>query len=138
MPKTENPSRWKKGQSGNPNDRPKGISNTQTLRERLQDSLEPILAQVEQAALAGDMQAIRLLLDKVLPPRKAEESPVCLDLPNDASLTAKADAMIQAVASGQIAPSQANQLITALGSMARIIEVRELEARILALEEGKK
>ena len=45
------------------------------------------------------------------------------------------DAVVQAVAAGDIAPSQAAQIISALGGVAKIVEATELLARITALEE---
>jgi hypothetical protein len=50
------------------------------------------------------------------------------------TLTAKADAVLSAAAAGDLAPTQAAQLITALGSLAKITEIDELAARITALE----
>ena len=43
--------------------------------------------------------------------------------------------VLQAAAGGQIALSQASQMIGALATMARLVEVDELAQRITALEE---
>lgn len=132
---TKNPSRWKKGQSGNPQGRQPGLATVAAIRGRLSTNLERILEQVEQAALGGDMAAARLIIDRVLPARKAEEVPVVLDMPEGLTLAQKAERVIQAVADGMIAPGQASQLLTGLGAVARIVEVTELEQRIATLEE---
>ena len=42
--------------------------------------------------------------------------------------------MLSAAAAGELAPSQAVQLIAALGALAKISEVDELADRIVALE----
>jgi hypothetical protein len=106
------------------------------MRAQLGDKLPEILNRIQEAALNGDMAAARLIVDRVLPARKAEEMPVSLDIPKHGTLSEKAEAIIQAVADGAVAPSQGSQLITALGAMARIIEVEQLEQRISALERG--
>ena len=53
------------------------------------------------------------------------------------SLTARGTALLEAVADGHLAPSQAAQLLTAIGSLARVVEVDELTARVAALEERR-
>ena len=93
-----------------------------------------ILVGLVTAAKGGDVQAARLILERVLPPVKAIEQAVTLQLPSDGTLTAKAAAVLSAAAAGDLAPGQAAQLIAALGTLAKIHEVDELAARITALE----
>ena len=112
-------SRWKPGQTGNPKGRPPGQSEITRLR----------------ASLASDVQATRLILERILPPVKAVEQAVELQLPADGTPTAKASAVLSAAAAGELAPGQAAQLIAAPGTLAKINEVDELAARITSLEE---
>lgn len=128
------PNQWKAGQSGNPKGRPPGVSAITKMRESLAADVPDILAGLVVAAKAGDVQAARLILERVLPPFKGVEQTVELQIPDGGTLTAKADAMLCAAAGGQLAPSQAAQLIAALGTVARITEVDELAARIQKLE----
>lgn len=131
---SENSGRWKPGQSGNPAGRKPGSGSVAALRSRLAECLPDVLDNLARAAVAGDMQATRILLDRVLPPLRPEESPVSLELPAAGSLAEKAQAVLTATASGDIAPGQAAQMISALGTTTRIIEAEELEQRIAALE----
>lgn len=94
-----------------------------------------ILAGLVTAAKAGDMQAARLILERVLPPVKAIEQAVALQLPDGGTLTAQGRAVLAAVAAGELAPSQGAQLLAAIGSLARVTEIDELTARIITLEE---
>ena len=126
--------RWKPGTTGNPKGRPPGKSEITRLRAKLAGGVPDILAALVLAAKAGDVQAARLILERVLPPVKAIEQAVTLQLPTDGTLTAKAAAVLSAAAAGDLAPTQAAQLITALGSLAKIAEVDELARRIEALE----
>ncbi len=128
-------SRWKPGQTGNPKGRPPGQSEITRLRAALAGDVPEILAGLVMAAKGGDVQAARLILERILPPVKAIEQAVALQLPEGGTLTAKASAVLTAAAIGDLAPGQAAQLIAALGTLAKIHEVDELAARITALEQ---
>ena len=125
---------WKPGQSGNPKGRPPGAGEVAKMRAAIAGNVPAILESLTTAALAGDVQAARLLLERVIAPLKASEQAVALQLPTDGTLTAKAAAVLDAAAAGTLAPGQAAQLIAALGAMAKIHEIDELAARITALE----
>ena len=131
------PNKWKPGQSGNPNGRPPGVSAITKMREALAVDVPEILAGLVTAAKGGDVQAARLILERVLPPLKGVEQPVTLQLPEGGTLTAKADAVLCAAAVGDLAPGQASQLISALGAMAKISEIDDLNARITKLEDAR-
>ena len=83
--------------------------------------------------MAGDAQAARALLGHAVAPLRAIEEPTPVELPG-ATLSAKGNAILDAVASGQLAPGQGRALLSALADLARLREVDELEARISALE----
>lgn len=125
---------WKPGQSGNPNGRPPGSSDVGRLRAAISESLPEIITQLVEKACAGDTQAARLLLERVLPPVKAIEATVMLELAPGASLTEQGESIMHAVAIGLLAPGQAGALLTGLGSIARLKEVDELTKRLEALE----
>jgi hypothetical protein len=75
-----------------------------------------------------------LILERVLPPLKAIEQAVALQLP-EGTLTAKAGALLNAAALGELTPAQAAQLIAAVGTIGKITEFDELNARITQLEQ---
>ncbi len=134
MTKKRPPNQWQPGQTGNPKGRPPGQSEITRLRASLAGDVPEILAGLVMAAKGGDVQAARLILERVLPPLKGVEQAVVLQLPEDGTLTAKAAAVLSAAAAGTLAPTQAAQLITALGTLAKITEIDELAARIEKLE----
>ena len=134
MTKKRPPNQWQPGQTGNPKGRPPGQSEITRLRAALTGDVPDILAGLVMAAKGGDVQAARLILERILPPIKAIEQAVELQLPDGGTLTAKAAAVLSAAAAGNLAPGQAAQLIAALGTLAKIHEVDELAARITALE----
>ena len=123
-------SRWKKGQSGNPNGRVAGSRNRATLaiEALLEGEGEALTRKVIKLAKAGDMQALRLCLDRLVPPRK--DSPVAFDLPEMKTLNDAVPAMgalVKAVGQGE--------LTKMVQAFAKIIETAELEERVRTLEE---
>jgi hypothetical protein len=127
--------RWLPGQSGNPKGKTAGSGELQKLRASLAGHVPSIVDQLVQAALAGDVQAARLVLERVLPPMKAMEQPVELALPAGGTFTAQGRAVLSAVAGGDLAPGQGAALLGAIGTLARVTEIDELESRIAKLEE---
>lgn len=125
--------RFVKGNRASPG-RPPGRGFVAELRERLAQDLDQIVVVLCNQALAGDPQCIRILLDRVLPSLRPVELPTPLELPGN-DLAEQAQAVVQAVAAGDIAPGQAMQIITAMASVAKILETTELVKRIEALEE---
>lgn len=133
-PKRTKAAPWKKGQSGNPAGRPPGVSKAQALREAIAQDVPAIVETLKAAALAGDVQAARLLLERALPACKPVELPQPLALPEGGTLADKGAAILHAAGVGELAPGQAAALLAALGTLAKIVETTELEQRIAALE----
>ena len=114
--------------------RPPGRGPVAELRATLATDLDKIIDTLRTQALAGDMQAIRIILDRVQPTLRPVDMPTTLNLPTDGTLAEQARAVVQAAADGDLAPAQAAQIVTALGGVAKIIETTELVSRIEALE----
>ena len=114
--------------------RPPGRGAVAEMRDALAADLGGIIDTVKARALAGDTQAARIILDRLVPSLRPVEMPAVLTLPAGATLAGQAQAVIDAAAAGELAPSQAAQIVTALGGVAKIIEATELLKRIEALE----
>jgi hypothetical protein len=59
-----------------------------------------------QLALDGDVAALRLCVDRIISPMKAQDSPIAISL--EGTLSEKADAIISALAAGDISPEHAD------------------------------
>ena len=127
------PHAWRAGQSGNPRGRRPGSGEVAKLRAAIAEHVPTIIERLVAAALQGDTGAARLLLERVCPPLKATEEPAPLALP-DGTLTEQGRAVLGAVAAGELAPGQGAALLGAIGTLARVAEVDELERRLTALE----
>jgi hypothetical protein len=130
---------FQKGQSGNPAGRPRGTRNATTIAlETLLDGQATALTQKAiDVALTGDIPALRLCLDRILPPRK--DSPVAFDLPEIKTLNDTVPAMgalVKAVGQGDLTPAEAGELTKMVTAFAKVIETVELEERVRKLEEA--
>ena len=127
---------FKKGQSGNPKGRPPGTTKASVLRDELEKHRPDLLAKVVAMALEGDTTAIRLCLERIIPPLKSTEAPVILTFPEGATLVEKGDIILRTMAEGELPPDTASRLLSALASQAKLVETEELELRIRALEQS--
>ena len=132
---------WKKGKSGNPNGKPKGTRNTTTLAmEALLDGeAEAITRKAIDKAKSGDMVAIRLCLERILPAVKSR--PIEIDLPHIETaddIQAAQGAVIAVMAKGEVTPDDASTIASVLEAKRKAIETVELEARIEKIEQVEK
>ncbi len=130
--------RWKKGQSGNPKGREKGSKNKVTViaQNILDNEAEDIIRQCIAMALSGDSTAMKLVVDRILPPRK--DRPVSLSLPQMTKAEDAIRAMANisdAVANGDITPSEGEIISKVIEVYRKNIETVELENRLKKLEE---
>jgi len=126
-----------KGQSGNPAGRPVGARNKTSLAvEALFDGeAEGLTRKAIELANGGDMQALRLCLERILPPRK--DRPVSFELPEITTAKQAAhaiSAVLAAVAKGDVTPAEASEISKILDVYVRAVETTELSERIERLE----
>ncbi len=130
--------RFAKGFAQNPTGRKLGSRNkaTQAALSLMEGQLEQITQTLIDAALDGDMTAIRLILERLVPPCKEKAFPQ-INLPpvTDArSLPKLTAAILGAVADGRITPGEGQALAALANTHAKNLELAELEQRIAALE----
>ncbi len=125
--------------AGNPG-RPKGARHkiTRAVEALLEGEAEALTRKAVEAALDGDMTALRLCLDRLAPARR--DAPVRFDLgPLDgptAALEATAKA-IEAMAEGELTPTEAAAVVGLLEAYRKAFETVEIERRLAALEDAK-
>ena len=128
---------FKPGQSGNPKGRPQGSRNAATLAlESLLDSQAEALTQKAiDLALAGDLTALRLCLDRIIPPRK--DRPVQFAFPKMKTAkeaTATMSAVLAAVADGHLTPGEGAEIGKLVDIFVKAVEATDLTERLERLE----
>ena len=108
---------------------------TRAAEALLDGEAEVLTRKAVELALKGDGLALRLCLERILPPRK--ERPSDLDLPpvdGASGVLAASAALVAAAAGGELTPGEARELGRLLEAHLRAVELHDLEARLAALE----
>ena len=132
---------WKPGQSGNPKGRKKGTRNKATLAAQalLDGEAESLTRKAVELALQGDTTALRLCLERLVPP--CREAPVIFDVPaiKTAADAVKAmGALLEAVAEGRLTPTQGTALAGMIETFRRTLETEDLARRLALIEERER
>jgi hypothetical protein len=130
-----------RGVSGNPRGRPRGARNAATIiaEQLLDGEVETLTRKAIEKAKRGDIVALRLCLDRILPSRR--DRLVAFALPQLESPKDAAQAMaaiIQAVAAGSLTPPEAANLSTLIAHFTDALVAVEFEARLAALEKKQR
>lgn len=129
--------RFQPGRSGNPAGKAKGTRNRTTrLAEAMLDGeAEELVRKAIEMAKGGDGAALRMCLERLVPPRK--DVPVSFELPPIETLAqakAASAAVLSAVASGDLTPGEGQSVMALLVSHKAIVEATDFEERLGALE----
>jgi hypothetical protein len=130
--------RWRPGQSGNPAGKRKGCKHraTQLAEQMIGEEAEQILRKIIDSALAGDATCLRLCMERIAPPVK--ERRLSLELPEiqeAADGVAVMEALLSAVAQGNITPGEGVSVASLVEAYRRMVETQDLEQRLRALED---
>jgi len=128
---------FRPGQSGNPNGRKKGSRNkiTQAIEALLDGEGEALTRKAIELGLKGDITALRLCLDRLAPPRRDRH--VSFELPkieNAKDAAGAITAMLEAVAAGDLTPSEASEVTKLLDTYVKVFEAVEIAERVERLE----
>ncbi len=129
--------RFQKGQSGNPAGKPKGARHKTTLAVQalLDGEAEALTRKAVELALAGDITALRLCLERIAPARK--EYPVAIDIPKITSVNDASNAMaavLENVTNGDLTTSEGGEVAKLITSYIETLKTNDLEKRITELE----
>ena len=130
--------RFLKGVSGNPAGRRPGSRNkaTESAELLLEGEAEALTRKAVELALGGDPMALRLCLDRLIPPRRGRKvqldtvPPVC----DVAELRPTMAAVTRAAVTGEISPGEAAELARVVEIYARAVEVTDFDRRLRELE----
>ena len=129
---------FQKGQSGNPRGRPMGSRNNATLacEALLEGQAEALTQKAVEMALAGDVTALKLCIERICPVRR--DRPVRFKLPAVTSARDAADisaAVMVAVSNGDLTLSEASEIGKLIDSYVKAYQVAELDDRTARVEQ---
>jgi len=131
--------RFQPGKSGNPRGRSRGSRNRATLlaASLLEGQAQDLVQQAIGLALAGDVVALRLCVERILAPRRLERVQFAMPPLATVDDAGKALAAIAAaVAKGDLAPAEAGDLAALVHSFVRAIEAHEFDLRLAEVEKA--
>ena len=135
----EQDGRFSPGCSGNPAGKKAGTRRkaTQTALALLSGEVDGLTRKAVELALAGDVTALRLCLERLAPP--CREAPVTLNLPR---LETRADAarvlsfLLAEAGRGEVTPGEAEKLGRLASEHHKAVQLDEREERLRRIEEA--
>ena len=128
---------FQKGQSGNPAGRPRGALNRATVLAQtlLSERAESIAGKVIELAERGDMTALRVCMDRLVPVIKHQ--PIAVELPpidNAADSVEAVASIAAAVAAGELTATEAAELAKVIDVYVRALDGKGFDERLTKLE----
>src|SRR4051794_23549506 len=118
--------------------RPKGSKNRATLeREALLNEFAPaIMKKCVSESLKGNNSALRLCMERILPPAKPQNPAFKLPpIRSAADLLVASATVLKAMANGDLSPQEGESFMRVIESYQKLHESQELTPRVQALEQ---
>jgi hypothetical protein len=120
--------------------RPRGSRNKakSPVQELLEEYALPVTRKCIGQAGQGDMQAMRIVMDRIAPVRR--DACIRIKLPRTRTVQGVAlagEKVMREIARGQITPAEGEKVMSALEIQARIIKDASWEGRIEKIEQDK-
>jgi hypothetical protein len=133
------PHRWRPGESGNPRGAKRGSRHKASLlaESLLEGETDRLTRRCIYSALKGDMQAMKLCIERLLPPVRSR--PISFKLPElhtTSDALSAISSIVEGVSRGQILVDEAQALTDIVGTFVKALEVSALEDRLVALEQA--
>jgi len=109
--------KFRPGKSENSAGRPRGAGRVAKLRTLLEPHTEGLVEKAVELALEGDTTSLRLCLERLTPPERAQPVQV---KGVEGRLAAQGQAIIRAMAGGQVSPDEASDMLRALAAQTPI------------------
>ena len=128
---------FEKGRSGNPLGRRVGCRNKTTIAAAafLVGESDALTRKAVELALIGDPTALRLCIERILPPcRERTVKFVLPPIESAADIAAAMKAVTSALAAGAITPGEAATIAAVVDTFVRAIETSDFERRLQLVE----
>lgn len=97
----------------------------------MENHVEAVVITVLDAAKGGDMTAARMVLDRLVPPRRSR--PVEFTIPEGDAATSL-NGVLAAVAKGELSPDEGQAVSAIIENKRKAIEMGQIEERLAAVE----
>lgn len=115
-----------------------GPSRAERLAEAIEPHIPEILAKAIELAKLGDPASMKLVLERFAPIAKQDGERVVVDgFALASTLEHKAQAVMIAVANGQVTAEAGERLLRTLDAYARVVVADDHEKRLQAIEAGR-
>lgn len=134
-------SQFKKGQSGNPAGKKTGTLNKRTsLVKLLEPYTEKLIDKTVQLALDGDVNALRLCLERLIPKATSQsiQFDIDVDIKNTDNLSVIGRKIVKAVGKGELTLDEGQKLFGLLDKQRNLIEFTDLIKKVEQIEEAMK
>ena len=132
-------SQFPKGISGNPAGRPPGSRNKATLlmEALLEGEADQLTRKVIELGKKGDINALRICLDRLLPPRKDRAIQLRLHpIENLPQISVAMSTVVEAIGDGRITPNEGEVLANILAVQTDVLATGDLDRRVTDLEQA--
>lgn len=122
---------FKSGQSGNPSGRPRGMKDRRTIfRDMIEPTARELVDKAVNMAMNGNEQMLKLLLERLLPP-KPQEDTVDMSLKlKSKSLSEQSMEIVNEVAKGNLPISEGLKMMKTLETQTKVFEFDVLKKDI--------
>ena len=130
---------FEKGQSGNPAGKPRGSRHASTVMAEalLEGKIEALVEKLLELAQDGNMAALRLVIERLLPARRERTLQFAIpSLESAADAVAAIKSIVAALADGTLTGSEAKALTGVVDAYLRALKQTETERRLAGLEEA--
>ena len=129
--------KFRKGSSGNPAGRPRGALNrtTRAAQELLDGQAEALTRALIDKALDGDVAALRLAVERIIPPKRTQ--PMDFDLGRLETLDDVQrvfGCIADAISEGSIGTVEIDTALDLIKEFLKVYEIVEFERRLSAVE----
>lgn len=125
---------YQPGESGNPAGQPPGVGRAAELRRMLLSRAPEVIEALITRATKGDVGAMKVIVDRLIPPVRAITAPVSLPRADGGNPGAQAEIVIGHLLSGGLPPDIASQIMQSLQAHYQMTLLQDIEKRLAALE----